>query len=210
MITVNIPTYEGTKILTFTEDDYRALFNKWYSEVLSLYTARLSDKEAEAILKYCYPDPKKVPEALMQFAGYGDMTIPISYNTFRYDNAVFTGIPTPFSEVLLDSGLGTNAGSSVSLLPCGDEAKEFAKCNNYSIEAISPKAFEFFDRLRYYSQQGNGEPDSRLSAVLRPYRDGDRINSDEIVIKEYGTEWRFDIRRAYIEMCREDRLTRLD
>lgn len=210
MITVNIPEQDGIKTLTFDETDYRSLFGKWYSEVLSLYTPSISDKEAEAILKYCYPDPKKVPEALMQFAGYGDMTIPISYHTFRYDDKVFTGTPTPFSEILLDSGLGTDTGSSVSLLPCGDEAKEFTKCNDYSIDAIKPKALEFLNRLKYYSQQGDGEPDSRLNGLLRPYRDGDQINSDEIIIREYGTEWRFDIRRAYIEMCREDRLSRLD
>lgn len=209
MITVNIPTYEGTKILTFTEDDYRALFDKWYSEVLSLYTPQISDKEAEGILKYCYPDPKRVPEALMQYAGYGDVTIPISYHTFRYDSKVFTGIPTPFSEILLDSGLGTNAGSSVSLLPCGDEAKQFSSCNDYSIDTIKPKALDYLDTLRDYSRQ-DGEPDSSLSVVLRPYRDGDQINSDEIIIELYGCKWRFDIRRAYIEMCRENELSRFD
>lgn len=209
MITVNIPEQDGIKTLTFSEADYRSLFGKWYSEILSLYTPSISDKEAEAILKYCYPDPKKVPEALMQFAGYGDVATPINYYTFRYDDKVFTGTPTPFSDILLDSNLGTNAGSSVSLLPCGDEVKQFSACNDYSIDAIKPSALNYLDTLRYYSQQ-SGEPDSHLAAVLRPYRDGDQINSDEIIIEQYGCKWRFDVRRAYIEMCRESELSRLD
>ena len=51
MITVNIPEQDGIKTLAFDETDYRSLFGKWYSEVLSLYTPSISDKEAEAILK---------------------------------------------------------------------------------------------------------------------------------------------------------------
>lgn len=198
MITVNIPEYGGTKTLTFNETDYRSLFGVWYREVLSLYTTKLSDKEIDAILKYAYPDPNKLVTALVSYAAYGDLIHEkIDYRTFRYDNLIFTNEPSSFVQLLLDSDLSTDTNTVVTLLSEKEVSQKFEEINSLSIDSITSEALEFLDTLLYYS---NGdEKDSCLDLVLRPYRENDSVNRDEIVLEKYGAKWRFDVRRAYIE-----------
>lgn len=197
MIIVNIPTFEGIKSLQIDENNYKSLFSEWCDKVLSLCTAELPKQEVNRLIGFAELDPNRFISALVSYVAYGNFITEMDYHTFRYDRKIFADELPSFSNMLLDSGCAIEFGDSIMLLPEKEMSEKYAKANSLSIDSIKEEALAFLDELWYYSS--GDEKDPRMDLVLRPYREGDLINTDEILVEKGGSKWRFDVRRAYIE-----------